>query len=463
LLANRYAYGVWNFLANGFASPVAYGVVAGSSFRNHSANSAADVLGALLAYPLASAVANGLGAALRNHLAGLVANSPLSALGNHLAGGVANRSASRLADIAANCVSDGLAAALGNHAAGRIANGSLTALGNHLANSVRNRFGYTASLVTNAVDFLGFASRNPASLADRARWALDALNSARSGAINASAAAFVPNPSSGLADNASDNRTRNFFLNGFPSAATNFNRLGVVDWGHYRSNDFTSPLFLHGNHNGVVDDLFVLLTNWLHYRIVNHSLASLVNRLTNGVVDHLFVLLIDWLHDGVVDDLLVGLNYRPHDGVLHFLGMVVVHRSANIVGHLASLGFPNWLHDCVFAGPSLINRLANRLRDGSVTGFRLHPSDVNHFVLGNRLILGSHSLNSLLFVDRTAHGPHDSVGCWIFAATCSTGAGIFVADRSEVRGLCSTGHGSQQGYQYRNDKQPSHLPFSLEN
>jgi hypothetical protein len=456
------ANGVRNFLANGFACPVADGVGAGPSFRNHSANSVAYVLDLLLANPLAGSVANGLGSALRNHLAGLVAHGLLMALRYHPASRVADRAASWLADIAANGVLNRLLMALRYHAASGVANRLLSALRNHSANSVRNCLGYTASLVTNTVDFLGFAGWNPASLADGSWWALNALNSACSGAVNASASALVPYPGAWLANNASYNRSRNFFLNVFPVSTANLDRLGVVYWRDDGTYHFASSLFLDRNHYRVVDDLFVSFTNWLHHGVVDHSLASLVNWLANGVVDHLLVSFMNWLHDRVVDDLLVGLYHWDHHCVLNFFGVVMVHGTSNIVCHLTSLGFPNWLHDGVFASASLIDRLANRLRDGSGAGLWYHPSDIDYLVLSDGLILGSHSLNNLLFINCTAYSLHYSVGRWSFTASRYTAAGFFVADRSEVSGLGSTGQRSQQGHQYRHDKQPSHLPFSLE-
>jgi len=188
LFANWDAYTVRNLLADGFAGPVANGIAAGSSFRNHGANSLANVLDSLLANPFAGSVANGSSFALRNHFASLVANGSLTAFWNHLASGVTNGTATWLAYVAANGVAHCLAVALRNHLAGCVANGSLTALWNHLANGVRNGFGHTASIVTNAVDFLGFASWNPALLADRSRWALNTLNAACTWAIHTSAA-----------------------------------------------------------------------------------------------------------------------------------------------------------------------------------------------------------------------------------------------------------------------------------
>jgi len=230
LFADWNTYGVRNFLANRLASPVAHGIVAGTSFWNHVANSLAYILDSLLANPFAGSVANGSSTALWNHVASFVTNGSLTALWNHFAGGVAYGTATWLANIAANGVAYSLAVALRNHLAGGVAYGTLTALWNHLADSVRNCFSYTASLVTYTVDFLSFAGRNPALLADRSRWALYTFNMASAWAINTSASAFVPYPSAWLADNTTYCRTRYFFCPCFPISTIDGNRLGVIHW-----------------------------------------------------------------------------------------------------------------------------------------------------------------------------------------------------------------------------------------
>jgi hypothetical protein len=461
LFADWHADAVRNFLGDGFAGPIANGVVASPSFWNHVANSLAYILDSLLANPFAGSVANGSSSALGNHFASLVANGTLTALRNHLAGGVANGPATWLANIAANRVRNRLAVAFGNHLAGGVANGSLTALGNHLADGVRNRLGYTASLVTHAVDFLGLAGWNPNLLANRSRWALYAFNTACTWAIYASATRLIPYPSTRLADSSSNYRTGNLFGDSFPVTTIDGDRLGVVHWRHYRANNFPCALFLNRNHYGVVDHLFVSFANWLHHGVVDDSLAGLIHGLTNRIVDYLFVGFTNGNHHGVVDYLLMGFNYWSHYRVLNFLGVGVVHRSANVVRYLVGLCFPDWLHDGVFTSPSLINRLANCLIDRSHAGFSLHPSHIDYLVFGNRLILGAHSLYFLLLIYRTANRPHYGMRCGSFPATST--ACVLVAYRSVVCSVCSTGKCSQQGYQNRHDKQPSHLPFSLEN
>jgi ABC-type multidrug transport system fused ATPase/permease subunit len=461
LFANWHADAVRNFLSMVFANPVANCVVASTGFRNHGAGAMANVLGALFANPFAGAIANGSSSALRNHLAGRVANGLLAALRNHLAGRVANCAATWFANIGANGVVAGLAVALRNHLASRIANGLLTALRNHLANRVRNCLGYAASLVTNTVDFLGFAGWNPALLAHGARWALYAFSVAGTWAVYALAGALVPSPCAWLAYNTSYDWTRDFFGTGFPMTTTNLDRLGVVDWCHYRSNDFPSSLFLNWNHHSVVNHFFVIFTNWLHHCVVDDSLTSFVHGTTNGVVDHLFVCLMNWLHHRVIYHLLVSFTHRYADRVLNFLGVCLVHRSSDIVGHLSNFCVVNRLHYSVFASPSLMDWLANRVIYGSGSCFALHASHIDYLVFGNRLPLGSRALNSLLFIDRTTYSLHYSVGCWCFTTTFSTAAAILVANSSAIASVGSTGQCSQQGYQDRYHKQPSHLPFSL--
>jgi AcrR family transcriptional regulator len=201
LLTYWHANCVRNFLADCFAGPAAYCVVASTSFRNHSALTYTDVLGSLLANPIAGLVANCLSAAFRNHLAGGIANGLLMAFRNHLASGVADRLltafwhhlagsisyslAAWLADVGANSIVTCLAMAFWDHLAGGVTNGLLSAFRNHLANCVRNRFGYAAFLVTNAVDFLSFAGWNPNLLANSLWWALNAFNGAATWYIDA--------------------------------------------------------------------------------------------------------------------------------------------------------------------------------------------------------------------------------------------------------------------------------------
>jgi hypothetical protein len=201
LLTHWNANCVRNFLSNGFACPVANGVVASTSFSNHGALAYTYVFGSLLANPIAGLVANGSSTALRNHLASCivnclamafrnhfaccVANGLLTAFWNHLASGVGYNLAVWLADIAANSVVTSLLTALWNLSACCVADSLLSALRNHLANSVRNFFRYAALLVTNAVDFLSFAGWNPNLLANCLWWALNAFNVAATRNINA--------------------------------------------------------------------------------------------------------------------------------------------------------------------------------------------------------------------------------------------------------------------------------------
>jgi len=207
---------------------------------------------------------------------------------------------------------------------------------------------------------------------------------------------------------------------------------------------------LNRNHDSVVDHFLMVFANWLHHCIVDDLFASFIHRLANGVIDYLFVCFTNWNHYSIVDNLFMVLNHRPHDCVLYFFAMRVVHRTTNVVRYLVRLCLPDRLHDGVFTSPSLINRLANRLVDGSCPSFSLHPSNIDYLVFGNRLILSACSLNSLLLVNRTTHCSHYGVRCRSFPATCAT-TGILVAYRSAVRGMCATGKCSQQGYQNRYD------------
>lgn len=475
MLAYWNTYGVWNLLANSFASEVADGVSLCTSFWNHGASGVANVFDALLANPVASGVVNCLRAAFWHHLAGGVVDRTLTAFWNHFASGVVNRlalalrnhftslvgyrAATWLADSAANGVVNGLASAFWNHLASSIVNGLASALRNHLANGVRNCFSYAALLVTNTVNLFGFAGWNPNLLANRLRWALYALDSACAWAVYAFALRSVPCPATWLADYFTLNRTSNFLGNSIPVSTADLNRLGVVNWSRDALNNFTSPSFLLRNHDCVVNNFAVLLLNWSHDSVVDNALTSFRDRTTNGVVDHLLVCLVNRCvhrvvdnlavslmnrcHHGVVDDLAVSFTYGRHNRVVHFLAVCFVHRAANIVGHLLGVCFTNWLHDGVVTSPSLVMRCTNRLVNRSVPCFLLHASDIDYLVFGNRLVLGARALLGLLFVNRATHCFHDGVCCWNFTAAHNASATVLVADRSTVSGVSFSGCSGQ--------------------
>lgn len=249
------------------------------------------------------------------------------------------------------------------------------------------------------------------------------------------------------------------------------NRLGVIHWIYNRADNFTSSLLLYGNHDSVVDYLFMIFAYRRHYRVIDDSLTSLSYRLANCVIDNLFVSFTNWhhycvvnnllvsfvhrLYDCVVNNLLVCFTYRHHNGVLNVFGVGVVHWTANVVRYLLGLSVVDWLHDGVFTSPSLIDRLANRLVNGSVASLSLHASDIDYLVFGNRLILGACTLLCLLFVNNFTNSFHHCMCSWC-TSNCSTSAAILVAYRSTVIGVGSTGQSSQQGYQNRHHKQPSH-------
>jgi hypothetical protein len=303
LLAYWNANCVRNFLANCFAGPVANCVVASTNFRNHGALAYTNVLGSLLANPVAGLVANSLGAALRNHFAGRIVNNLAMALRNHLAGRVANSFAAWLANIAANRVVAGLAMAFWDHLACCVADSLLTALRNHLANCVRNFFRYAASLVTNAVNFLSFAGWNPNLLANGLGWALNAFHIAASWYIDALALRLVPNPATWSTVYFSYYWTWNLFALCFPVSTVDSDCLGVVNRVGYSANNLSGSLLLYGNHDSVVNYLLMLFTNRLHDCVVDNSLTSFIHRLANRVVDDLFVCFTNRLHHCVVDNL----------------------------------------------------------------------------------------------------------------------------------------------------------------
>ena len=495
MFANRSAYRVRNLLADRLAGPVADRVSLGLALGNHSAGTVANVLGTLFTNPLASAVSALLGAALGNHLAGSVSAGLLTALGNHLAGSVgaglltALRNhlagsvgaglAARFANRAANAVGAGLLTALGNHAASGVIDRLAAALGNHAANRVRNGFTDALTLVTNAIDFLGLASRYPALLANGLGWALNAFYPASTRAVYAAALSRVPSPMTWLANGTTNDRTWNLFGSCFPVAAVDGHGAGVVDRLGNVTNNLTGAGLLLRNHDRVIDNTAVLLTDRNHHRVVDDALASFVHRsldrvinnaavrfvhrLHDGVVDHLAVRFVHRLHDRVVDHLAVRLVHRLHHGVVDLTRVSLIHRPANVVRYLASVRFIHGLHDRVLARLGLINRRTHCLIDRAVARFSLHASYVDYLVLHHRLILGAGALLGLLFIDRASHSFHDRVSCRYFTATDHTASTILVANGSAVSGVSLTSEGSQRSCNHRYHEQPSHLPFSLEN
>lgn len=493
MLANWNANGVGNLLADVFANIAAAGVGLGPAFRNHRAGGVANVFGTLFANPIANVVAYGACAALRynaasgvvhsaltalgNHFASRVANSSLTAFGYHLASRVGDGPAAWFADIAANVVADSPLTAFGHHLAGGVVHRLATAFGNHAANGIRNAFSYAASLVTYAVDFLGFAGWNPNFLANRAWWALYAFHVAAAWAIDAAAEASVPNPCAWCTYGTALDRTSHFFSYRIPVTAIDRNRAGVVNWGANLANNFTSPGFLMGNHNRVVDNAAVCLLHWCHDRVVddlftglNHGLAHrvvdhfavcLVYRRHDRVVDHFGVILVHWLVDGVVDDFAASLIHGLVDRVLNFFCAGLDHRAANAVGHLASFSRIYRPVDRVRPSLGLVDRFANYLVYRAVTGFRLHPSNVDHLFFGNRLILGPRALLGLLFINGPTNRFHDSVrgrataisdyATAAFITNCAAVGGIGLARRE-----CH--ECNQRSWQ---QEQPSHLPCSL--
>jgi len=472
LLAYRCADRVRNLLRNVLAYVAANGVSLSLALRNHSAGTVANVLGALLANPatrlvaygpraafrnhFASRVVNGLGAWLANHFASRVVDRLASALRNHFASRVVDRLAAWLADHSANLVANRLASALGYHFASRVVNRLAALLANRGANRVRNCLANAFTLVTSAVDYLGFAGWNPNLLANRPWWALYGLCSACAGTVYALALGCIPNPCTRLANGAALDRTRNCLGVSIPVSALDLYRSGKV----YRlgdvTNNFTSSGLLMRNPNGVVDDSAVLFTNRVHDRVVDDSGTSLVYRATNGVVDHLAVILgnpthnrvvnnlamilIDGSLDGVVNYPAVRFTYWTHDGVVNLLRVCLVHRSADSVVYLSRVCLIHRLHNCVLTRLGLAYRPSHCMVDRTVTRFSLHASHVDYLVFCHRLIFGARTLLGSLFVNRASYCFHDCVRSWNFTAICHTTTTILVANRSAIGGVSFPGN-----------------------
>ena len=444
LLADWYTNCVGNLLADVFAYIAADGVGLSLALRNHRAGGVANVFGTLFANPVGDAVVDRTSTALRNHAASGVANGALTWLANNLANGVVysfatalrNHFAGRviygaltwLAHSGANVVGYRAAAALRNHLASRVVYGLAAALRNHAAHCVRNGFRYAATLVACAVDFFGFAGRNPNLFAHSPWWALNAFDVARTWAVNATALRRVPYPLAWCADNSALYRTSDFFGDRIPISTVNLHCTSVVNRRGDVANYFTSTSFLLRNHDRVVDYAAVGLLHWVHNSVVDDSLTCLNNRLADGVVDDLAVSLVYRCHDRVVDDLaagfvhrllnrvvddlVVGLVHRLHDCVVDLTCAGLSYWTAYVVGYLTSLSRIYRSVDRVGSCLGFVDRLANNGVYRSVTCLTLHASNIDYLVFGNRLILSPRALLCLLFVDSSTNGLHYSVRGW---------------------------------------------------
>ena len=178
------------------------------------------------------------------------------------------------------------------------------------------------------------------------------------------------------------------------------------------------------------------LYDWLHDRVVDHFVVSLVHRLHNRVVDHFAAGFIYRLHHCVVDDLGMGLIHRTSYCIGNLLGVCLVHRTADGVRTSSSLALVNWTsYDAV---------------NLAILGFALVTDAVNLTVFDDRLHFFTCALAGYLLHNRPTHRFGHSVACWHFAAIDNTAFTILVADSAAIRRAgYPSGHGSQQGYQYR--------------
>ena len=434
LLANWYANSVSNLLADVFANIAADGVGLSLALRNHGAGSVANVFGALFANPVGYAVVNSSSVALGDHTASGIVDGALTALGNHTASGIVYSAATWFTDIAANVVGHCALTALGNHTACCIVNCLASALRNHGANSIRNRLGYAASLVTYAVDFLGFAGWNPNLLANCAWWALYALNMARTWAVYATALRRVPHPAAWSANGAALYWSSDFFRNRIPVTTVNCYRLGIVNWSGNVANHVSGTSFLVRNHNRVVNYSAVGLLYWVHNRVVDDSFTSFNNWLANRVIDDLAVGLVYRCHDRVVDDLAVRFVHWLVNRVVDLTCSCLSYWTANVVGHLTNFGRIYRSVDRVSPSFGFVNRSTYSAVHCSVTSFLLHASHIDYLVFGNRLVLGACSLLCLLFVNRSVNGFHHSV-CGRATAVSNRASTAFVTCSATISGV----------------------------
>lgn len=234
-------------------------------------------------------------------------------------------------------------------------------------------------------------------------------------------------------------------------AALNLDSTGVVNWLGYSAYNFTRPLLLLRNHDGVVNNALMILVNWGSDGVIDNSLTSFVHRLANGVVYDAAVRFVNWLAYGVVNNTAVCFVHRLHDGVVHNPAVSLVHRLANCVVnfslvcfvhgtlygvvHLTRVRLVNWLHNRILSCLCLVNWLTHSLVDRPIARLLLHASDVDYLVLCNVLVLSSRALFGFLFVNRTSHCLHDRVSCWNLAAIHDGFTTILIANRTAVCGV----------------------------
>ncbi len=407
--ANRRADRLGTALGNHRAD----GVVAnlGTAFGNHLADRVVAGLLTALGFHTANRVVANLLAAFGFHAADGVVAHLLTLFANHGAHGVVADLGPALGHHLADGVGAGLGTALGNHVAHGVVAGLGAALGNHLADLVRHFTSQALGDVLGAADFLGFAGRNPHFLANRLGRALDAFDTACTGAIDALAGRGVKHPSTWFAHRPTNDRSGNFFGHGFPVSTSDLDGLGV----------------LHGLGDGVVLGTDAVFDDLVHDRVVDHASLGLVHRFHHGVVDFASLGFIDRLHDrvvdltgllfvhrllhGVVDDPLFGLVHRLLNGVVDDPLFGLVNRLLNRVIDNTGLGFIDRRHDRVVDLTGLLLDLGNHHRVLYFTALSLrdNASAIDHLILVIRFVPRAVTSLLLLLVYSLADGPHHRV------------------------------------------------------
>jgi len=448
------ADGVRNNLGSAFLDNLASGVGVRNTllFTNPVADGVANVLDALLANRTASGVVDGLLTAFGNQAAGRVGADLASWLANPIAYRVGDVLGAALWNHLAGGVGDRLLAALRNQLADVVSNRLLAALRNTLGHGVWHNLGQAFLFVTDTIDRLFFAGRNPNLLAYLLRWALHAFYAALTWAVYILAGCRIKSPSTWFANRSANNRTCDFFLNRLPASTTNGNRLGVVDRFGNRVVDRSLTSLGYRNHDGVVDhlltgfhdlvhhcvvhNLFVCFTNWCHHSVIDGLGTGFGYRSTNRVVDYLLVGLTNWHHHSVVDNLAVRLNHRARDVVRHLLGTGLIHRSANRVVTNTSVRFTY--------------RYIDRVGNFTLMGFTLVTNALDLLVLVHDLVYRLCSGNRLWLVYNFLNSLHHGVRRRTTRIHNVTSA-ILVADRAAVSSVCSPstqcGRKTHQGWQ----------------
>ena len=354
-LAHLTAGGVWH--------------LAVTDLLGHGASRVRHLLGPLLARPAASGV---------RHLAA-------DRLAGPATGGVRHLLGAAFTSVGTGGVRHLLLAGLTGPAASRVGHLLGVAVRNAAAGGVRHLAVLHFAHPVSAADLASDRLRAPDLLAAHARWALDLLNMAAAGLVDAAASTFIPAERARGADAAVDDWTGNAFLDHLPFAALD---VLTTSGGDGTANSVTdiavASLSLGavcGAGNRVVAGLVVWLANRVALgavarlvagsadAVADVSVASLVVRLTDLATNRAVTCLVARLANRVAAGAVAGLVARFADRVALIPPAGVVDRAIALDRNLGVAGVHHRLAFLIRLGTP--SRLMHSLVATTVTGASL--------------------------------------------------------------------------------------------